>query len=88
MESEKRGSYRWGSLLLSLVLLFLLLVGGAHAKEGLSFAIDPVQILEHDDHRLYLTLSQQHLFHCLQYAAATQGRFQCLPLRILDWYFE
>src|SRR5215467_11520192 len=54
----------------------------------LRFAIDPVQILEHEHQRLHLALTNQETFQCIQGAPPPPGRVERLPLRVLPGEIE
>ena len=54
-------------------------------QERLSLVVDPVQVLEDEQHRLHLGLAEQQPSHAVQRSLAALRRVHLLPRRILDW---
>jgi hypothetical protein len=53
-------------------------------QERLSLAIDPVKVLEEDEHRLDLALADQEALDRIQCLLATLGRIESIPRRVVD----
>src|SRR5262249_23939200 len=52
-------------------------------EEGLGLRIDPMQVLEHQDERLYLALAQQQTLHCVHDVLTALESVELLLGRIL-----
>ena len=57
-------------------------------QERLSLGVDPVQVLEHHQERLHLTLSQQETLEGVQGSLVTLGRVQGLPLGVISRHVQ
>ena len=57
-------------------------------EKGLRFAVDPMQVLNHQQDRLLLALAEKQLFECCQGPLTTLGRIERLPGGIVHRYRE
>jgi hypothetical protein len=57
-------------------------------QEHLGFGIDPVQILDDEQHRPQLTFAHEDSLERVQDALVALGRLERSPLRVFEWHLE